>query len=413
MGIYTKTDAGWEELGVSGSGGGSAWGDFTTNGDEHASGTYGPDAQGRMWKWAEWNEADSYEVNLTGGQYWVLAVGGGNAGFQAGTWIDRGQPGNVNEGYWEFPANPSTPILVGKQASNNALPAAEPSFVGDRVTGFGVQGVTDWGSAATGRGGNVHADVTGYKSFITGSERQFATGVGGDDVPGRAGYNSGEQRDGCVIIATVDEDKTDYYPPGALPGVGGWATITSVWNGSGTKPNRYTYGDWVAFEWTADGELKTQAGGLVDALVVGSGYSHDSPSSGNASSAADGASVCNGLSTVDASSTISVVVGQPVSGRAAGNRSSIHSMFAAGGKAAGGNGASGSPNKNNGVKSSITGTEVEYAMGAGDQFHGWPQPTTYGSGAMDGGPSKSGVVIVRVPAAQAAGVPSDQYVDVP
>ena len=40
-----------------------------------------------------------------------------------------------------------------------------------------------------------------------------------------------------------------------LVGLGGWATITSVWNGSGTKPNRYAYGNWVAFEWNGDGSL--------------------------------------------------------------------------------------------------------------------------------------------------------------
>ena len=61
MGVFVKQDDGWLNLetGASG-GGGSAWGDFTTNGDEQASGTY-TDSAGRDWKWAEWN-ADDYSV---------------------------------------------------------------------------------------------------------------------------------------------------------------------------------------------------------------------------------------------------------------------------------------------------------------------------------------------------------------
>ena len=61
---------------------------------------------------------------------------------------------------------------------------------------------------------------------------------------------------------------------GELPGIGGWATITDVKG----KGNKYSYtdadGDWVAYEFTNDGELTTQAGGLVEALIVsgGTGY---------------------------------------------------------------------------------------------------------------------------------------------
>jgi hypothetical protein len=55
-----------------------------------------------------------------------------------------------------------------------------------------------------------------------------------------------------------------------LPGIGGWATIEEV---SGTY-NKYPYNDgemdWVAYEWTDDGTVTT-SGGLVDALVVNSG----------------------------------------------------------------------------------------------------------------------------------------------
>jgi len=69
------------------------------------------------------------------------------------------------------------------------------------------------------------------------------------------------------------------YPEDAggadLEGLGGWADVTTVTGASG---NRYTYKDidgfdWVAYEWTDDGTLETDAGGLVDALIVGAGGS--------------------------------------------------------------------------------------------------------------------------------------------
>ena len=58
-----------------------AWGQFnsvpTGFTDE---GAYGPDAQGRMWKWYEFADPGDFTIDLTGGQYWVLCVGGGDAG---------------------------------------------------------------------------------------------------------------------------------------------------------------------------------------------------------------------------------------------------------------------------------------------------------------------------------------------
>ena len=88
-----------------------AWGQFrsvpTGFTDE---GAYGPDAQGRMWKWYEFADAGDFTIDLTGGQYWVLAVGGGGGGvspWNGQVSTDRGQPGLVREGYWEFPDNQS------------------------------------------------------------------------------------------------------------------------------------------------------------------------------------------------------------------------------------------------------------------------------------------------------------------
>lgn len=184
---------------------GLAWGDFTTNGDEHASDTWGPDDKGRMWKWAEWNVADDYTVNLSGGLYWVLCVGGGSGGINSNHPTDQGQPGLVNEGYWEFSANDTTPIKVGaKGPSNSNSDAGRPSSVGD----YGTQGISGWGDVDTGRGSLALFDNIGYKSRIAGGvEKEYATGYKRSG-PGRAGYQSDEQTDGCVIIATVTDTTT-------------------------------------------------------------------------------------------------------------------------------------------------------------------------------------------------------------
>ena len=97
------------------------WGDFTTNGDEDASGEWGPDGEGRMWKWAEWKDAGDYSVSLTGGLYHVLTVGGGSRGANSDPVPAdaQGQAGLVSEGYWEFPVNPTTSIMVGSRSLTN------------------------------------------------------------------------------------------------------------------------------------------------------------------------------------------------------------------------------------------------------------------------------------------------------
>jgi len=80
------------------------------------------------------------------------------------------------------------------------------------------------------------------------------------------------------------------YPDAAepgLPGLGGWADVTTVTGASG---NRYTYtdadGDWVAYEWydwTSKNAQQTgtitTSGGIVNCLVVASGVAHNYGSS--------------------------------------------------------------------------------------------------------------------------------------
>ena len=96
---------------------------------------------------------------------------------------------------------------------------------------------------------------------------------------------------------------------GELPGLGGWASITDV-KGKGKK---YSYtdadGDWVAYEWTQDGSVTTDAGGLVDALVVGGGGS-----GGGATDSMGGGPGCGGAggflrSVTLVSDSVDLVVG--------------------------------------------------------------------------------------------------------
>ena len=226
--------------------------------------------------------------------------------------------------------------------------------------------------------------------------------------------------------------------PGELPGLGGWATITSVWDGSGAKPNRYAYNDgsmdWVAFEWTADGEVKTTKG-VIDTLLIGGGGGglYNSQATGGC-----GGSAVAGLWELSGTThTVTVgpagvagTSGQPTTDIQGKNTTLGDIELPATGGAAfaqsntGGNGGVGpSPDLMEGgpgFHSDITGNNVEYGRG------GWKTgatnaPATKGTLGWGGGgninqnvaPATGGCVILRVPAAQAAGVNSNEYVDVP
>ena len=100
---------------------------------------------------------------------------------------------------------------------------------------------------------------------------------------------------GDVVFVLGDAD-----PKG--PSVGSWAEITDMTG----DPKRYDYTadgvEWAAFEWTDDGSLTTQAGGLVDALVCGAGCA----SSSNPTNVKNGGKVVYGIHKVGQSSTITV-----------------------------------------------------------------------------------------------------------
>jgi hypothetical protein len=117
-------------------------------------------------------------------------------------------------------------------------------------------------------------------------------------------------QDGDVVFV-IESDPVG----GGLPGIGGWATIEEV---TGTYKNpRYEYNDgpggvggtdWVAYEWTDDGTVKT-SGGLVDALIVGGGGS-----GGGATDSMGGGPGCGGAGAfrrdiAQLSGTVDVVVG--------------------------------------------------------------------------------------------------------
>ena len=187
---------------------------------------------------------------------------------------------------------------------------------------------------------------------------------------------------------------------GELPGLGGWATITDV-KGKGKK---YSYtdadGDWVAYEWTADGSLDTQAGGLVDALIVGGGGPAVSTTGHGA-----GGYMVDGIRTV--STTSSIVIGK--GGNKVGwdssdeltksRETSLGDIQAGGGGHAGagpsGDGTSSEPW--NGVYSTIANgsTNVLYAP------NGKSTIAAPGRGAsnVSSREGQDGVVIIRVPKA--------------
>jgi hypothetical protein len=192
-----------------------------------------------------------------------------------------------------------------------------------------------------------------------------------------------------------------------LEGLGGWAEITEV---SGS-PKRYAYNDggtdWVAFEWTADGSLTTQAGGLVDAVVCGGG------GAGLAEGSTSGVAgrVVSGIEKVETNTSVTVGsggrYGATVNGSAAKGVSTSSTLGEIiGGASSWGHASNGSMwdgvttvsgggAEHNGLVSSITGQEAVYGPCAASVVTG------FGKGGYDRGNGTDGVVIVRVPKAHA------------
>ena len=183
---------------------------------------------------------------------------------------------------------------------------------------------------------------------------------------------------------------------GELPGLGGWTTIEEV---SGTY-DKHEYndadGDWVAYEFKDNGTITT-SGGIVDALLVGGGsYRTSVPRF-------CGGRVNEGLLLIGESHTITVGKGQQTQSATWGSGSAISGVIEQGPVPypATGNYADAGTAPNGGVISNITGSEVNYAA------HSLGTPG--GSTAVNNTAGLDGVVVIRVPAANAQSVSETRH----
>ena len=197
---------------------------------------------------------------------------------------------------------------------------------------------------------------------------------------------------------------------GELPGLGGWATITDVKG----KGNKYSYGDWVAFEWMGtksntptSGSFTNAEEGLVEVLCIGAGNANSHPSSpGNGGSLQQGVFLVGGgthqLQAANAGLNNSWNAGISFIKDVAGGPQS---------SGAGGGGAGSwvtGANFNDGYFSSINGTRTEYGPSG--------KPNSIGGGQLVNTPNSYagvGAVIVRVPKANYTGNLPDGAFDVP
>ena len=101
------------------------------------------------------------------------------------------------------------------------------------------------------------------------------------------------------------EVTSDCPEPGVLPGIGGWAEITTI-EGTGTKYEYTADGlDWSAWEFTEDGSFTVGSeDGLVEFLLVSSATRHSGSSGGK------GGAVLAGLEMMTAGSITTVNVGK-------------------------------------------------------------------------------------------------------
>ena len=207
------------------------------------------------------------------------------------------------------------------------------------------------------------------------------------------GANSGElpdtAEDGDVVFVIEGEPAGG---GGELPGIGGWATIKEVSGDYEKHPD----GDWVAYEFKDNGTITT-SGGIVDALLVGGGsYRTSVPRF-------CGGRVNEGLLLIGESHTITVGKGQQTQSATWGSGSAISGVIEQGPVPypATGNYADAGTAPNGGVISNITGSEVNYAA------HSLGTPG--GSTAVNDSAGLDGVVVIRVPAANAQSVSETRH----
>ena len=204
---------------------------------------------------------------------------------------------------------------------------------------------------------------------------------------------------------------------GELPGVGGWATIEKV-EGTYIKHPVYEDGgvDWVAYEFTSDGYVTTTAG-LADLLVVGPGMYYSTATVQSLS----GGRVSMGLMSLP-SARFKCIVGtkknqtmrydpgssfirddnnEPI---AMAHRGLTYTTYPAAPYGAFADMEGGQ--YFDGYKSSITGVEKEYGQGYRLNVSLGVDP---GAAGQTSSQAKDGVVIIRVPAANAQGVSETRH----
>ena len=188
-----------------------------------------------------------------------------------------------------------------------------------------------------------------------------------------------------------------------LPGLGGWADITAVMG----SPKKHEYTDvdgvdWTAYKWTSNGSV-TLTDGLIDTLVVGGGSGWDTRvASGHSGATGMGGQILYGLTKLQppGTFTIEVGVGGTADGSAAGAAGGVSRIgtFSVGQQ---GPGWHTTPMASNleAFETTITGAPMKVS----GVFSG----ATYGEGAgtasqaLAGNRGQQGVVIVRVPRANA------------
>jgi hypothetical protein len=203
-----------------------------------------------------------------------------------------------------------------------------------------------------------------------------------------------------------------------LEGLGGWAQVKSVTG----MPNRYTYKDgidWVAFEWTTDGDV-TVSEGLVDTLLVAGGMYYGSSIAASTSGGRVSAGILDlSADTYDCTVDVKFVHTQRGNAGSSLRRSDgvdvaiAHrglSYVAGNNEPFGAFADIGIGELFNGFKSSITGVEKEY--GQGYKINGSATSDAPGNAGQAVGDAHDGAVIVRVPASLADGVDPTTYNDI-
>ena len=206
------------------------------------------------------------------------------------------------------------------------------------------------------------------------------------------------------------------HDPDVIPGLGGWATLSSVaMTGGFPETNTYTQNgmEWTSYTFTQDGSFTISEEGLVEVLIVGSAGMESNGSGGK------GGGVLTGVEQMESGvCTVAIAPGNTTNGEPSyitepsGKVTWIAMVGDWSTPARTGNG--GMDLSGNGVFSSIeNGEEIGYGGGAAakaDYGQGNPPRPNSGGASTVTSPSGSntkgagGIVIIRVPSTKTVGV---------